>query len=81
MLLLPFILSNLFREEVDEYNRRHRGSPVVDELIGVTNVFERWYNLIRMTLPGKTAAENGTLRALSLRYNTVISIMFVIYII
>jgi len=70
MLLLPFILSNLFREKVDEHNRHHRGSPVVDpseELIGVTNLFLRWYKLFRMTSPGKTAADIGTLQALSLR--------------
>jgi len=42
LLLLPFILSNLFREEVDEHNTQHRGAPVIEasqELIGVANVF------------------------------------------
>ena len=43
LLILPFILSNLFRKEVDEHNSHHRrGAPVVDPsegLIGVTNVF------------------------------------------
>ncbi len=72
LLLLPFILSNLFREEVDEleHNRHHSGSPVVDpseELIGVTNLFLRWYKLSRVTSQGKTAADIGTLQALSLR--------------
>jgi hypothetical protein len=70
MLLLPFILSNLFREEVDEHNRVHRGSRLADPsevLIGVTNVFLRWYKLFRQTTPGKTAADIGTLQALSLR--------------
>ena len=71
LLLLPFILSNLFRDEVEEHNRHHRGapSPVIDPseaLIGVTNVFLRWYMLFRMTTQGKTAADIGTLRALSL---------------
>ncbi len=27
MLLLPFVVSNLFREEVDEHNSHHRGAP------------------------------------------------------
>ena len=30
LLLLPFILSNLLREEVDEHNSHHRGAPVID---------------------------------------------------
>ena len=71
LLLLPFILSNLFRDEVEEHNSYHRGPPVIDPsviLIGVTNVFLRWYKQFRMTTPGKTAADIGTLRALSLRY-------------
>jgi hypothetical protein len=44
MLLLTFILSNLFRKEVDERNSHQRGVPVIDpseELISVTNVFLR----------------------------------------
>ena len=74
LLLLPFILSNLFRDEVEEHNSYHRGPPVIDPsviLIGVTNVFLRWYKQFRMTTPGKTAADIGTLRALSLRYTEV----------
>jgi hypothetical protein len=68
LLLLPFILSNLFREEVEEHNTHHRAAPVIDpseELIGVTNVFLRWYKLFRQTTPGKTAAEINILRSLS----------------
>ncbi len=67
LLLLPFILSNLFRDEVEEH---HRGNPVVDpseELIGVTNIFLRWYKLFRQTTPGKTATEINTLRSLANR--------------
>ena len=70
LLLLPFILSNLFREEVDEHNRKH-SARVVDpseELLGVANDFLQWYNLFRQTVPGKTAEAISTLRALSLRY-------------
>ena len=69
MLLLPFCLSNLFREEVEEHNSTHPGAAVVDpseELIGVTNVFLRWYKLFRQTTPGKTAADINLLRTLSL---------------
>jgi hypothetical protein len=43
LLLLPFILSNLFREEVDEHNCKHR-ARVIDpskELLGVAHVFLR----------------------------------------
>jgi hypothetical protein len=58
----------LFREEVEEHNTHHRAAPVIDpseELIGVTNVFLRWYKLFRQTTPGKTAAEINILRSLS----------------
>ena len=63
LLLLPFILSNLFREVVNDRNRRNRGHPVVDpseELIGVTNVFLHWYKLFQKTKPGKTPSDIGT---------------------
>ena len=68
LLLLPFILSNLFRGEVEEHNTHHRAAPVIDpseELIGVTNVFLRWYKLFRQTTPAKTAADINILRSLS----------------
>ena len=80
LLLLPFILSNLFREEVNDHNRSNRGHPVVDpsgELIGVTNVFLRWYKLFRKTTPGKTPSDIGTLQSLSTRYVSIISIMHI----
>ncbi len=70
LLLLPFILSNLFREEVDEHNSKHRARVIdaSEELLGVANVFLRWYKLFRQTVPVKTAEAISTLRALSLRY-------------
>jgi hypothetical protein len=37
---------------VEEHNSTHRGAHVVDpseELIGVTNVFLRWYKLLTST--------------------------------
>lgn len=80
MLLLPFCLSNLFREEVEEHNSTHPGAAVVDpseELIGVTNVFLRWYKLFRQTTPGKTAADITLLRSLSLRYVSIKTIIHI----
>jgi hypothetical protein len=68
LLLLPFILSNLFREEVEEHNSHHRCSPVVDpseELIGLTNIFLRWYKLFRQTTLANTAADINILQSLS----------------
>ena len=84
MLLLPFSLSNLFREEVEEHNSTHGGAPVVDpseELIGVTNVFLRWYKLFRQTTPGKTAAYINILRTLSHRYIPIMNIIHIIVIV
>jgi len=84
MLLLPFCLSNLFREEVEEHNSTHQGAAVVDpseELINVTNVFLRWYKLYRQTTPGKTAADITLLRSLSLRYVSIMRIIHIIVLI
>ena len=78
LLLLPFILSNLFRDEVEEHNSHHPGNPVVDpseELVGVANVFLRWYKMFRQTTPGKTGADINILRSLS---NRQICIIFII---
>ena len=83
LLLLPFILSNLFRKEVDEHNSHHRGALVVDpseELIGVANICLRWYKLFRQTSPAKTPADIGILRSLSDRYLAIICIICIIYI-
>ncbi len=85
MLLLPFSLSNLFCEEVEEHNSTHRGAAVVDpseELIGVTNVFLRWYyKLFRQTTPGKTAADTNILRTLSHRYIPIMNNIHIIVIV
>ncbi len=67
MLLLAFILSSLFHEEVDEHNLHHCRAPVVDPsegLIGVTSVFLRWYKRFRQTTPGKTPRDIGKLSSL-----------------
>ena len=78
LLLLPFILSNLFSDEVAEHNSHHRHAPIVDPseiLIGVSNLFLRWYKHFRMTIPGKTLADIDTLKSLSLRYITIIMVI------
>ena len=74
LLLLPFILSNLFRDEVDEHNSRNRGAHVVDpseELVGVANVFLRWYKKFRQVVPAKTSTDINLLRSLSHRQHFV----------
>ncbi len=72
LLLLPFILSNSFRDEVEEHRSHHQGDLVVkldvnpsEKRIGVT---KRWYTLFCQTTPGKTAAEINILRSLSLSH-------------
>ncbi len=51
LLFLPFILSNLFREEVDGHNRKHRACVIdpSEEILGVTNVFLCWHKLFSQT--------------------------------
>ena len=68
----------------EEHNSTHPGAAVVDpseELIGVTNVFLRWYKLFRQTTPGKTAADITLLRSLSLRYVSIMRIIHIILLI
>ncbi len=72
-------MSNLFREEVQALNSRHRGhNPLIDpfeELIGVANVFLNWYMLFRRTTPGKTPANITNFHSLSHRYIAIIQII------
>ena len=83
LLLLPFILSNLFRDEVEEHNRKHRDRVVdpSEQLVGVANIFLRWYKLFRERSPGKTPEAISTLRSLSNRYINIIAIILSIVII
>ncbi len=79
MLLLPFILSNLFSEEVDVHNLHHRCTHVIEpseELIGVTNIF--LYTLFHLSTPGKTPTYIGNLFSLSHRYINIIFIVIII---
>ncbi len=74
LLLLPFILSNLFRDEVDEHNSRNRGAHVVDpseELVGVVNLFLRWYKHFRQVVQAKMSTDINLLRSLSHRQNII----------
>ena len=82
LLLLPFILSNLFSDEVAEHNSHHRNALIVDPsvvLICVSNLFLRWYKHFRMTIPGKTLADIDTLKSLSLRYIAIIMVIRVMH--
>ena len=72
LLLLPFILDNLLKDEVDEYNRtKGSGEPaLVDpsgELITVANTFLSWYKLYRRTTPPKVTQDVNTLLTLGNR--------------
>ena len=56
LLILPFALDNLLREEVDEYNQGSPHGTVVlvdpsEELVNVANTFVSWYKLFRRTNP------------------------------
>ena len=73
LLVLPFLLDNLLRDEVDDYNRRKGPlQPTVTdpsaELIEVANTFLSWYKLFRRITPPKTAHDVTTLQELSHRY-------------
>jgi hypothetical protein len=57
LLVLPFLLHDLVRPEVEEYNSQHPGSePLVDpssELIDVCLLLLTWYRLFRRSAPAK----------------------------
>ena len=66
LLLLPFVLDNLLKDEVDKYNRdKAQGSDVLvdpsEELVMVANTFVSWYKLFRRTNPPKTPRDVQTL--------------------
>ena len=72
LLLLPFILQHLFRNEVEQFNQLRAGNPpVIDpssELVDVSNSFLSWYTLFRRVTPPKTTNDVLTLQTLSHRY-------------
>ena len=66
LLLLPFALDNLLREEVDSYNqgRAHGTAVLVDpseELVTVANMLVSWYKLFRRKSPPKSPQDVQTL--------------------
>ena len=69
LLVLRFILDNLFCGEVDQFNRSRQGQPrVIDpsaELVAVANTFLAWYKFFRSITPPKTASDVTTLQLLS----------------
>lgn len=66
LLLLHLVLDNLFREEVDQYNRaRAPGTAELldpsEELVTVANTLVSWYKLFRRTNPPKHPQDVQTL--------------------
>ncbi len=56
LLLLPFFLDGLLADVVLDYNRGNPLNPVFDpssELIGITMISIKWYNLYRRRYPPK----------------------------
>ena len=57
LLVLPFLLHDLLRPEVEAYNAQYRDrQPLVDpssELIEVTQLLLTWYRLFRRSDPAK----------------------------
>ena len=85
LLVLRFILDNLFCGEVDQFNRSRQGQPrVIDpsaELVAVANTFLAWYKLFRRITPPKNTDDIITLQGLSHRlifFAWIISIIAII---
>ena len=71
LLLLPFLLHNLFEEEVEEYNSKNPFDPISDpsdECIGIVLLLIEWYLLYRRRYPPKDEVDIQDLQVLSLRY-------------
>ena len=68
LLVLPFLLHDLVRTEVEEYNNQHPGGqPLVDpssELIEVTQLLLTWYRLFRRSHPAKDEEDIEELKEL-----------------
>ncbi len=70
LLLLPFLLHNLFEEEVKEYNRANPFDPNTDpsdQCIGIVLLLIDWYHLYRRRFPPKDEVDIQDLQDLSLR--------------
>ena len=72
LLVLPFLLHDLVRIEVEEYNTNHpMDNPIVDpttEMIEVTMILVTWYRLFRKCDPPKDEEDIKELKADSMRY-------------
>ncbi len=69
LLLLPFLLHNLFEEEVEEYNSMNPFDPITDpsnECIGIVVLVIDWYHLFRRRFSPKDKVDIRDLQALSL---------------
>jgi hypothetical protein len=70
LLLLPFLLHNLFEEEVEEYNRPNPFDPITDpsdQCIGIVLLLIDWYHLFRQRFPPQDEVDIQNLKDLSLR--------------
>jgi len=72
LLVLPFLLHDLLRPEVEAHNRNkaqadHVGDPSA-ELIGIVMTLLSWYRLFRRRSPAKDEEDLKRLTALSKRY-------------
>ena len=81
LLLLPFVMDNLLRDEVDKYNQeKARGSAALvdpsEELVMVANTFVSWYKLFRRTNPPKSPRDVRTLTTLADRLLGMFSTVF-----
>jgi hypothetical protein len=72
LLVLPFLLHELLRPEVEEYNRLHPAEePLVDpssDCIDVTLLLLTWYRLFRRSDPPKDEEDINELQELAHRY-------------
>ena len=71
LLVLPFLLHDLVRAEVEEYNTNHpMDNPVIDpttEMIEVTMLLVTWYRLFHKCDPPKDEEDIKELKAESMR--------------
>ena len=70
LLLLPFLLHNLFEEKVEEYNRANPFEPITDpsdQCIGIVLLLIDWYVLFCRRFPPKDEVDIQDLQDMSLR--------------
>ena len=80
LLLLPFLLHNLFEEEVEEYNSKNPFDPIIDpsdECIGIVLLLIDWHLLFRRRFPPKDEVDIQDLQVLSLRYLLILLMLHI----